>query len=99
SRTALLFTAAALAAMATAVAGPVAFVALVAPQIVRRLLVGGALGLLPTAACGALLVVGADLIARTVFGGSELPVGVVTGVLGAPYLLYLLTRGGRTRRR
>lgn len=98
SRAALLFTAAALAAMATAVAGPVAFVALVAPQIVRRLLGERTVGLFSSAACGALLVTGADLIARTVFGGSELPVGVITGILGAPYLLYLLTRGDRARR-
>ncbi|MCP3012780.1 iron chelate uptake ABC transporter family permease subunit [Nocardiopsis dassonvillei] len=93
ARGALLFTSAALAATATAVAGPVAFVALVAPQIVRRLLGGRALGLLACAACGALLTAGADLVARTAFGGSELPVGVVTGVLGAPFLLYLLARG------
>lgn len=97
-RTVLLLTSAALAAMATAVAGPIAFVALVAPQIVRRLLRERAVGLLPAAACGGLLVVGADLIARTVFGGSELPVGVVTGALGAPYLLYLLARSNRTGR-
>lgn len=96
SRGALLFTAAALAAMATAVAGPVAFVALVAPQIVRRMLRGRAVGLFPAAACGGLLVACADLIARTAFGGSELPVGVVTGILGAPYLLYLLARSNRT---
>lgn len=98
SRGALLFTSAALAAMATAVAGPVAFVALVAPQIVRRLLRGRAVGLFPAAACGALLVAVADLIARTAFGGSELPVGVVTGILGAPYLLYLLARSNRSGR-
>jgi iron complex transport system permease protein len=97
-RAALLFTAAALAATATAVAGPVAFVALVAPQIVRRLLGGRAVALLASAACGGLLVAGADLLARTAFGGSELPVGVVTGVLGAPYLLYLLARGNRAGR-
>lgn len=98
SRGTLLFTAAALAAMATAVAGPVAFVALVAPQIVRRLLRERAIGLLPAAACGGLLVAGADLFARTAFGGVELPVGVITGILGAPYLLYLLARSNRTGR-
>ncbi|MGW5879910.1 FecCD family ABC transporter permease [Nocardiopsis terrae] len=98
SRAVLLFTATALAAMATAVAGPVAFVALVAPQIVRRLLRERAVGLFPAAACGGLMVVCADLIARTAFGGSEVPVGVVTGILGAPYLLYLLARGGRAGR-
>ncbi|WP_285730614.1 iron chelate uptake ABC transporter family permease subunit [Nocardiopsis sp. ATB16-24] len=97
-RAVLLFTSAALAAMATAVAGPIAFVALVAPQIVRRLLRERAAGLVASAACGGLLVTGADLIARTAFGGSEVPVGVVTGILGAPYLLYLLVRGNSAGR-
>lgn len=97
-RAVLLFTSAALAAMATAVAGPIAFVALVAPQIVRRLLRERAAGLVASAACGGALVAGADLIARTAFGGSEIPVGVVTGILGAPYLLYLLVRGNRAGR-
>ncbi|WP_040702234.1 FecCD family ABC transporter permease [Nocardiopsis ganjiahuensis] len=98
ARAALLLTATALAAMATAVAGPVAFVALVAPQITRRILRERSAGLWPAAACGGLLVVCADLIARTAFGGSELPVGVVTGIMGAPYLLYLLARGSRVGR-
>ncbi|MDV6013556.1 iron chelate uptake ABC transporter family permease subunit [Haloechinothrix sp. LS1_15] len=95
ARAALLFTSAATAAFATAVAGPVAFVALVAPQIVRRLLRERVVGMLPAMACGALLVISSDLLARTAFGPSELPVGVITGVLGAPYLLYLLTRMNR----
>lgn len=95
SRAGLLFTASACAAFATAVAGPVAFVALVAPQIIRRLLHERVTALLPAAVCGGLLVVGADLLARTAFGASELPVGVITGVLGAPYLLYLLARMNR----
>ncbi|MFE1079092.1 FecCD family ABC transporter permease [Nocardiopsis alba] len=98
ARAALVFTSAALAAMAASVAGPVSFVALVAPQIVRRLLGAGPAGLFPTMVCGAVLVACSDLIARTAFGGAELPVGVITGILGAPYLLYLLTRGNRAGR-
>lgn len=94
-RAGLLFVSAALAAFATAVAGPVAFVALVAPQIVRRLLGNRPGGLGAAIACGALLVTSADLIGRTLFGGMEMPVGVITGILGAPYLLYLLARGNR----
>jgi iron complex transport system permease protein len=46
----------------------------------------------PTALVGALLVVSADLVARRVFAPTELPVGVATAVVGAPYLLWLLTR-------
>jgi iron complex transport system permease protein len=84
-----------LAATATAAAGPVAFVALAAPQIARRLVRGTSLGLLPATACGALLMVGADLVGRRLFAPTELPVGVITGVVGAPYLLYLLARSNR----
>lgn len=94
TRGVLLVLAVAIAAIATAGAGPVAFVALVVPQICRRLTGASRPPLLTSAVGGALLVVGADLIARTVLG-SELPVGIVTAVLGAPYLLYLIAR--RTR--
>lgn len=83
------------AAMATAAAGPIGFVALVAPQIVRRLLPGRHVGLGLVAAVGAALVAGSDLAARQLFIPAELPVGVVTGVLGAPVLLYLLVRANR----
>lgn len=80
-----------LAALATAAAGPVGFVALVAPQLARRL-VPRRLGLLVPGAIGALLVVASDLVARTVVAPTVLPVGIVTAFLGAPYLLFLLTR-------
>ncbi|GGC63128.1 iron chelate uptake ABC transporter family permease subunit [Hoyosella rhizosphaerae] len=83
-----------LAAMATAAAGPIGFVALVAPQIVRRLLHERSPGLVPSAAAGALLIVTADLAARTLFP-TELPVGVLTAVLGAPVLIYLLARASK----
>ncbi|SUD48976.1 Probable siderophore transport system permease protein yfhA [Nocardia otitidiscaviarum] len=93
-RTTLIVLAAVAATLATAAAGPVAFVALVAPQIVRRLLAERDAGLVPAAAAGALLVVTADLAARRLFP-AELPVGVVTAVLGAPVLVYLLARATR----
>lgn len=83
---------AALAAVATAAAGPVAFVALVAPQIARRLVGERSAGILAAGLVGAAMVVVGDVIARTAFAGVELPVGVVTAVVGAPYLLYLLVR-------
>lgn len=82
------------ASLATAAAGPIAFVALVAPQIVRRLLAERGAGLAPAAAAGALLVTAADLAARRLFP-AELPVGVVTAILGAPVLVYLLARATR----
>ena len=95
SRAALLLTATALAAVATASAGPVGFVALVSPQIARRLVGARSLGLVPAALCGALLMVAADLVGRRLFAPTELPVGIITAVLGAPYLLLLLARANR----
>jgi iron complex transport system permease protein len=95
ARAGLMATAVALAAVATASAGPIGFVALVSPQIARRLVRDGALALLPSAAVGALLLVAADLVGRRVVAPTELPVGLVTAVLGAPYLLLLLARANR----
>ncbi|MEJ3656284.1 iron chelate uptake ABC transporter family permease subunit [Actinomycetes bacterium KLBMP 9759] len=95
SRTALLAAAVGLAALSTAAAGPIAFVALVAPQITRRVLAEGTLGLIPAAGVGALMVAGADLAARRLLSPYELPVGVVTAVVGAPVLLYLIMRANR----
>jgi iron complex transport system permease protein len=95
ARGALVIAGVGLAAVSTASAGPVAFVALVSPQLARRLVGARSAGLLPAAACGALLVVASDLVARRLFAPTELPVGVMTGVLGAPYLLYLLARANR----
>lgn len=94
ARAALVVVAVALAAVATSSAGPIAFVALVVPQVCQRLVGAARPPLLASAVYGALLTVGADLVARTVFP-VELPVGVVTAVIGAPYLLHLLVR--RTR--
>ncbi len=83
----------ALAAGAVAAAGTVGFVGLVAPHITRRLVGPGHEGLLPASALtGALLVVTADLIGRTVIAPSQLPAGLVTAVIGAPYFMYLLWR-------
>jgi iron complex transport system permease protein len=95
SRAVLLLAGVALAAVATASAGPIGFVALMAPQITRQLVGGRALGLLPAAAGGALLVVASDLVARQLFAPIELPVGLITAILGAPYLLYLIARSDR----
>jgi iron complex transport system permease protein len=87
-----------LAGGATAVAGPIAFVAFVSAPIARQL-ASSSTALVASALVGAILVVGADLAARLVFEPNELPVGVLTGVLGAPYLLLLLTRLGSVRSR
>ncbi|GAA4180953.1 iron ABC transporter permease [Gryllotalpicola koreensis] len=81
----------ALASVATAVAGPVAFVAFVAAPIARRLVGAGGLQPVASALTGAALVTAADFVAARL-GDFQAPVGLVTGVIGAPYLLWLLTR-------
>jgi iron complex transport system permease protein len=98
ARTGLLLVAVGLAGIATASAGPIAFVALVSPQIAQRLVRSARPPLGASLVIGAALTVVADVVARTAFGGVELPVGIVTAVLGAPYLLYLLVRQGREAR-
>ncbi|MER5325262.1 FecCD family ABC transporter permease [Streptosporangium roseum] len=94
-RLALLLTGVGLVAFGTAAAGPVAFVALAAPQIAQRL--AGTAWPPPIASglTGALVILSSDLIARKLISGTELPVGIVTGVLGAPVLLWLLIRANR----
>ncbi|MCG8479396.1 MAG: iron ABC transporter permease [Spirochaetales bacterium] len=92
-RTALLVVSVALAAVAVSVAGTVGFVGLVAPHITRRLVGPSHEGLVPTSALtGGLLLMGADLIGRRVIAPSELPVGIVAAMIGAPYFAYLLYR-------
>ena len=83
-----------LAAMAVAAAGPIEFVAFVVPQVAMRLVGGSRPPLLASAVSGAVLVVASDLVARVVLP-TELPVGVVTAVVGAPYLIWLLVRTNR----
>nr|WP_281270533.1 iron chelate uptake ABC transporter family permease subunit [Quadrisphaera granulorum] len=94
---AILVVGVALAAFATAAAGPVVFVAFVAAPVARRVLGNGDLALLTSGLFGALLVTVADLVARTAVDGVEMPVGVVTGLIGAPYLVWLLVRTNRSR--
>jgi iron complex transport system permease protein len=81
-------------AVAVSAAGPITFVALVVPQIAVRLTGGARPPLVASALLGAVLVVAADLVARTVLP-QVLPVGILTAVIGAPYLLWLLVRGRR----
>ncbi|MFJ5973906.1 FecCD family ABC transporter permease [Streptomyces sp. NPDC093060] len=76
-----------------AVSGAIAFVALMVPHVCRLLVGGDHRRLLPVSAlCGALLLVVVDVVCRTAMDTQELPVGVVTSLLGAPALLYLLDR-------
>lgn len=95
TRLLLILGAVALLAFATAATGPIAFVAFMAGPIAARITGPGANLLLPSAFVGAVLVLGGDLIAQFAFG-TRYPVGVVTGVVGAPYLIYLLIRTNRS---
>ncbi|MER6425980.1 iron chelate uptake ABC transporter family permease subunit [Streptomyces sp. NPDC001137] len=97
-RALLMVAAVLLTATATAAAGPVSFVALTAPQLARRLTRSPGPNLLSSLCMGAALLVGADWISQRAFGADQLPVGVVTGVLGGVYLLWLLVTERRAGR-
>lgn len=90
TRIVLMGSAVLLTAAATAAAGPVSFVALTAPQLARRLTRSPGPNLLPAMFMGATLLIVADWASQRAFGADQLPVGVVTGVLGGVYLLWLL---------
>jgi iron complex transport system permease protein len=76
--------------VATAATGPIAFVALAAPHLVRKLTRTTGVALFGSGVMGALLVVGSDIVARRLFAPNELAVGVITGSLGGLYLIWLL---------
>lgn len=87
-----------LAAFATATVGPVAFVAFASGPIARRMLGPAGNPLLPAAMVGAAVTIGADLIAQHALGRNQLPAGVVTGAIGAVFLIYLLAAANRSGR-
>lgn len=87
----LLLSSAATAGSAVAVAGTIGFVGLIAPHLGRQLVGPSHEGLLPTAALmGGVLVVLADWLGRIILAPIELPCGIVTAAIGAPYFIYLL---------
>ncbi|TFV86585.1 iron chelate uptake ABC transporter family permease subunit [Blastococcus sp. CT_GayMR16] len=94
AQAAVVLVAVGLVATSVAAAGPITFVALVVPQIAVRLTGGSRPPLLASGLLGAVLVVGADLVTRTLLP-QALPVGILTAAIGAPYLLWLLVRGRR----
>lgn len=95
-RAVLLLCAVLLAAVAVSAAGPVPFVALVAPQVAMRLARCPTPPMVASGLVGALLLTGADLVARTALP-LTLPVGVVTAAIGGPFLIYLLVRANVRR--
>ncbi|QBD78365.1 iron ABC transporter permease [Ktedonosporobacter rubrisoli] len=89
----LLIASVALAGSSVAIAGTIGFVGLMAPHIARMLVGPSHGGLLPVATLvGGLLVILADLIGRTIFAPIEIPCGVITAAVGAPYFIWLLIR-------
>lgn len=87
----LLIIGVALSAASVSVAGGIAFVGLVAPHLARRLVGGKFQRMIPVSALiGAIIIVLSDSIARTVLAPSEIPVGLIVSVIGAPYFIYLL---------
>jgi iron complex transport system permease protein len=95
----LLLTSMALVSASVATAGTIAFVGLIAPHIGRQLVGPNHEGLIPVAAMlGGAIVLIADLLGRILFAPIELPCGVITAAVGAPYFLYLLIchRGDKT---
>jgi len=90
----LILAAVTLTCFATATTGPIAFVAFLSGPIVSRLVGHGSSLTIPAALTGACLVLIADIIGQFAFD-TRFPVGVITGILGAPYLLFLLIRTSR----
>jgi iron complex transport system permease protein len=89
----LLIISSALSGAAVATAGTIGFVGLIAPHIARQLVGGNYQGLIPIAGIlGAMIVAISDLLGRVIFAPIEIPCGIVTAVIGAPYFLYLLVR-------
>ena len=89
----VLVLAVALSTTAVAICGPVAFLGLVAPHLARRLVGGRHRSLLPAALIiGALLLQLSDILARVIDPPTELPAGILTAIIGAPYFFYLLMR-------
>ncbi len=97
SRLLLMLVAVMLTAASTALAGPISFIALVAPHIARRLSATARWGLTQSALCGAVLLLLADICAQQLFIPYQLPVGVVTVSLGGIYLIALLIQESRKK--
>ncbi|GAB3648985.1 FecCD family ABC transporter permease [Corynebacterium nasicanis] len=95
TRVTVMVAAVALIAVATAACGPVAFVAFMSGPIALRLTTPGASPVPAAGLCGALLMLTADLVGQFALG-TRYPVGVITGMLGAPYLILLLIRSQRS---
>ncbi|EFM10289.1 transport system permease protein [Paenibacillus curdlanolyticus YK9] len=94
----LLLLAVGLAGSAVSMVGTIGFVGLIAPHMARRLVGASAGGLIPASALiGACILMGADLVGRTLFLPHDVPAGVFTAAIGAPFFIYLLFRTRNAR--
>ncbi|WP_434523930.1 iron chelate uptake ABC transporter family permease subunit [Photorhabdus asymbiotica] len=88
----MIFCAVVLAAFAPGAAGPIAFVALAAPQLVVRLTCSKNIPIVSAALMGACLLLAADLFTQLLPLQAAVPIGLMTGLVGGVYLIWLLTR-------
>ncbi|WP_405105265.1 iron chelate uptake ABC transporter family permease subunit [Paenibacillus sp. FSL K6-1217] len=94
TRIALIVSSVFMVAIATATTGPIAFVSFLSGPIAKRLVGTGASSIIPAGLVGVNLVLASDLIGQFAFE-YRFPVGIITGLLGAPYLIFLLIRMNR----
>lgn len=98
TRVIVIFSAVGMIAIVSAVTGPIAFISFLAGPIAARLIGAGGSLVLPSALVGAVLTLAGDYTGQFLLLPSRYPVGVITGALGAPYLLYLIVRINRSGR-
>ncbi len=98
TQTVLVILAVGLTGAATAVAGPIGFVALAAPQIARRAVGGAGIPMAASGAMGAVLLLLADVLAQRALAPLQIPVGLVTGALGGAYLFWVIARSATSKR-
>lgn len=84
-----------LTGLAVSVCGPVGLIALLAPELARTICRPGKVPLTASALAGAAFMVAADLLGRTLFSPLEIPVGIITAIVGSPYLLWILLKPSR----
>ena len=96
----LMIISAALASEAVAVGGAISFVGLIAPHISRKLTNSSFENIIPLSTLiGGIIVVFSDILARTLFFPQDLPVGIFTAGIGAPFFIYLLVKNQKTLKR
>jgi len=84
-----------LTGLAVSVCGPVGLIALLAPELARTICRPGKVPLTASALAGATFMVAADLLGRTLFSPLEIPVGIITAIVGSPYVLWILLKPSR----